>query len=104
MMIMYPHDSLNHRVGFGRKGPGFDVSCRRLDVPFSWWFIWFTTTKCIELVHISPKAWWEEFWTTDDSSIIFVSNYYTAFTNNFLHRAESRNNWLETCCIIVDGI
>ena len=104
MMINSPHDSWNHKVGFGRRGTGFEVSCRRLAVPFSWWLIWFITMKCIELIHISHKTWWEEFWTTDDAGIRFVSNYSTAFTNALLYHAEIYNNWLGSWCLIVDGI
>ena len=103
MMIQFPHDVWNHRVGSGRRGPGFEVSWRRLDVPFSWWFFWFVTMNCIELINIYPKTWWEEFWTTDDACIIFVSNSSTEFTNTFLSHLGSCNNWLESCCIIVAG-
>ena len=35
--------------------------------------------KRIELIHVSPKTWWEESWTTDDACINFVSNSSTAF-------------------------
>ena len=92
MMINYPHDSWNHRVGFGGRGPGFELSCLSLAVPLSWWFIWFITMKCIKLINLYPKTWWEGFWTTDDACIRFVSNYSTAFTNTLLSRADICNN------------
>ena len=104
MMIKSLHDIWNHRVGSGMRVTGFEVICWRLAVPFSWWFFWFVTMKCIELIHIYSNTWWEEFWTTDDACIRFVYNYSTAFTNTLLSRAESCNNWLEIFCIIVDGI
>ena len=104
MMIKSPHDILNHRIGFGRRVPGFEVSVRRLSVPFYWWFIWFFTMKCIELINLSPTTWWEELCTMDDSCISFVSNYSTSFTNTLLSRAESCNNCPEEWCIIVDVI
>ena len=103
MIIKSPHDSWDHRVGFGRIGPGFEVSCRMLSVPLSRWFFWFVTIECIEMIHLSPKTFWEEFWTTDDACIRFVSNSSTELTNNFLYRVESCNNWLESCCTIVSG-
>ena len=34
MMIKSPHDRWNHRVDFGSRGPGFEVSLQRLAVPF----------------------------------------------------------------------
>ena len=100
MIIKFPHDSWNHRVSSGRRGPGFEVIYRMLAVPFFWWLFCFVTMKCIELIHFSPKTWWEEFWTTDDVHIRFVSNYSTTVTNNILSHAEIWNNWLESCCII----
>ena len=103
MMIKFPHDIWNHRVGSGRRGTGFEVSFRRLAVPLSWWLLWFVTMEGIALIHLSPKTWWEEFWITDYAFISFISNSSTAFTNNFLSHAEICNNWLESCCIIFAG-
>ena len=77
MMIKSPRDSWNHRVGFGRRGPGFEVSCWRLDVPLYWWFIWFITMKCIGLINLSPKIWWGRGWTTNDAGIILLYNSST---------------------------
>ena len=94
MIIKSPHDSLNHRVGFGRRGPRFEVSCWMLSVPLSWWFVWFVTMRCIKLIHIFPKIWWEEFWTTGDAGIGFVFNSSTAFTNTLLSCVDSFNNCL----------
>ena len=102
-MIKFPYDSWNQMVGSGRRGPGFEVSCQRLAVPFSWCFFWLVTMECIELIHISTNTWWEDFWTTDDACIRFVSNYSTTFTNNFLSHSESCNNWLDRWCIIFSG-
>ena len=102
-MINYPHDIWNHRVGFGRRGPGFEVICLRLDVPLYWWFIWFITMKCIEMIHLYLKTWWEECFTTDDAGISFVSNTSKTFTNTLLSCAKSCNNWLYILCIIVGG-
>ena len=47
------------------------------------------TMKCIELIHLSPKTWREEFWNMDDAGISHVSNSSTAFTHTHLSRAES---------------
>ena len=43
MMIKFTHYIWNNRVGSGRRGPGFEVSCRRLSVLFYWRFFWFVT-------------------------------------------------------------
>ena len=69
----------------------------------SWWFIWFINMKGVEVIHLSSKTWWEEFWTTDDAGISFVSNYSTEFANTLLSHVESWNNCLQICFIIVDG-
>ena len=104
MMIKSPHDSLNHRASVGSRGPGFEVSCYRLAVLLSWWFIWFIPMKGVELIHISSKTWWEEFWTMDDSGIRFVSNTSLSFLNNFRYHAKIFNNWPEGFYISVGGI
>ena len=104
MIIKYPHDSWNHRAGVGRRGYGFEVRLWRLDVTLSWRFIWFFTMKGIETIHISFKTCWEEFRATDDAGISLVCNPSTSFENILLFHVESCNNWLEICCIIVDGI
>ena len=77
---------------------------RRFPVRIYWWIIWFFTMKGVELIHISYKNWWEEFRATDDAGIILVSNPSTPFENTLLYLAESFNNGLEICYIIVDGI
>ena len=74
MMIKSPHDSWNHRDSVRRRGHGFELSFWRLADPLSWWFIWFINMKGVELIHLSSKTWWEEFWTTYDASIRLVSN------------------------------
>ena len=102
-MIKSTHDRWNHRNGFGRRGPVFEVSCWRLAVPFSWCTSWFIATKGISLIHIYSKTWWEEVRSTDNTGIILVSNYSTAFENNLLSNVESCNNFLESCCIIFGG-
>ena len=101
MMIKFTHDSWNNRVGSGRRRPEFEVSCRRLAVPLSSCFFCFVTMECIEPIHLSPKTWWEELWTTDGACIRFVYNSSTELTNNFLSHAENYNTWLESFCIIV---
>ena len=93
-VIKSPRGSWNHRDGFGRRGPGFEVSFWRLDVPFSWWFIWFFNMKGVELIHISSKTWWYKFRATYDAGISLVSNTSTSFANTLLSHAESCNNWL----------
>ena len=102
-MINFTHDSWNHRVGYGRRGPVFEVSFWRLAVPFYWCLFWFVIINCIELIHISPKTWWELFWTTDDACISFVSNSSTSFTNTLFSRAEIWNKWMDSFCVIVAG-
>ena len=97
------HDIWKHRTGFGRRGPEFEGSCWRLSVTLSWWFIWFFTMKGIEWIHISSKTWWEEFRSMDDTCISLVFNPSTSSANILLYHAESCNNWMEICCIIVDG-
>ena len=104
IMINYSHDSWNHRTGFGRRGPGFEVNCLRLSIPFSWCIKWFITSKGVELVHFYSKTWWEEIRAKDDSGISLVSNSFTEFGNNVLSNAKSCNKCLESCCIIVDEI
>ena len=95
MLIKSPHDSLNQRDGVGRRGPVFEASCWRYAVPLSWWFIWLITMEVIELIHLSSKTWWEEFWTMDDAGISFVSNYSRSIKNTLLSFAEICNNSLE---------
>ena len=102
--IKPPHDIWNQRAGVGRICPVFEVSCWSLAVPLSLWFIWFFTMKGVELIYLSYKNCWEKFWATDDAGISFVSISSTKFTNTLLFHAESCNNCLERCCIIVDGI
>ena len=92
MMNKSPHDIWNHRTGFGRRGPGFEVRFWRLDVSLSWWISWFITMKSVELVHIYSKNWWEEVRATDDAGISLVSNYLTEFTNNILSNVGICNN------------
>ena len=103
-MIKSPRDSLNHRTVLGSRHPGFGVSWRRLDVPLSWWIIWFITTKGVEFINISSKICEEEFRATYDAGTRVFPNPSTAFSNTCLYHAESCNKWLESCCIIVDGI
>ena len=80
-MIKSPCDSKNHRTGFGRRGPGFEVNYWRLAITLSWWINWFITTKGIGLVHIYSKNCREEVRATDDAGISLVSNYPKTFSN-----------------------
>ena len=57
-MIKSPHGSWNHRAGFGRRGPGFEVIFWRLAVPLSWSFICFFTMKGVELIHLYSNTLW----------------------------------------------
>ena len=100
MIIKSPHDSLNHRDGVVRIVPGFEVSCCRLVAPLSWWFIWFMSMKAVELINIYYNTWWEEFFTTYDVGISFVSNSSTAFVNTLLYCAYICNKWMGRWCII----
>ena len=79
------------------------MSFWRLDVTLYLWFICLFAMKCVELIHIYSKTWWEEFRATDDSGISLVSNPSTSFSNNLLSHAEIYNKWMEILCIIVDG-
>ena len=88
---------------FGKRDTLFEVKFRMLDFTLSWWFRWFITTKVVELAHISSKTWWEEYGTTYDAVIGFVSNSSTAFENNILSNTYIINDWLESFCIIVCG-
>ena len=101
MMIKYPHDSWNHRTGFGRRGPGFEAIFWRFSVPLFWWIGWFTVTKGIELVNLYSKTCREELMSVNNSDIILVSNYSISFANNCLSNAGILNKWLESLCIIV---
>ena len=92
MMIKSPFGSLNHRNGFGRRGPVFEVIWWRLDVTLYWWISWFITMEGVELVHLSSKTWWEEVRATDNTGINLVSNYSTEFINNILYYTEIFNN------------
>ena len=103
MMIKYPHDSWNHRADIGRGGSGFEVSCCRLGVTLSWWFIWFFAVKGVELINLSYKTWWEEFMSMDDAGISLITNTSAEFANTLLSPVESCNNWLERWCIIFYG-
>ena len=101
MIIKSPHDSWNHKTGFGRRRPLFEVSCWRLSVLLSWWISWFVTMKSIELIHLSSNTLWEYFSSTDNAGIRLVYSYYALFSNNLLSNLEIFNNWLDSCCIIV---
>ena len=92
IMIKFPRDSWNHRFFNGSRGPLFEVIYRRFAVTFYWWLFCFVTMKCIELIHVSLKNWWEGFLTTDDACISFLYNSSTSFTNTILYHAESCNN------------
>ena len=98
-MIKSPHYSWKLKTGFGIRVPGFKVIWLKLDVPLSLWISWLFTMKVFELT----KTWWEEFRAMDDSGIFLLSNTSTSFANTFLSHVEICNNWLESCCIIVDG-
>ena len=41
---------------------------------------------------------------TNYAGISLVSNPPTEFANTILSHAYVRNNWMESCCIIFDGI
>ena len=58
IMIKFPYDSWNHRTGFWRIGPGFEVICWRLDVPLYWWFICFFNMKSVDLIRLYYNIWW----------------------------------------------
>ena len=60
IMTKSPHDRQNHRIGFGRRGPVFEVSCCRLAVTLYWWISWSITTEGVELVHLYSKTGWEK--------------------------------------------
>ena len=100
MMIKSPCDSWNHSTGLGGRGTG----CWRLDLPLSWWLIWFFAMKGFELINISSETWWEELRATDDVGINLVLNPSTSFANTLTYHAEIYNKCLDRCCIIVDGI
>ena len=102
-MIKSTHDSWNHITGFGRRGPGFEVSFWRLAVPLYWWLSCLITMKDVELINISYKTWWEELRYTYDSGISLVSNTSTEFANTLLSHAEICNKRLKICCINVGG-
>ena len=104
MIIKSTHGRPNHRTCYRRICLIFEVKWWISDVPLFWWLIWFTTTKCVGLVHISSNTGWEEVRSTDDTCISLVSNYYTELVNNILPDAESYNDCLESCCIIVGVI
>ena len=55
MMIISPHDILNHRDGFGRRSPGFEVSFQRLSGPLYLWLSWFITMKGVERIQFFPR-------------------------------------------------
>ena len=94
-MIKSPRDSRNCSNGVGSRGPGFEVSYCWFAVPLSWWIIFFFAMKGVEIIHISSKTWWEEFWSMYDAGISLVSNSSIAFANTLLSHADSCNNWLE---------
>ena len=71
-VINLPHNSWNHRTGFERRGPGFELRWWILAVPLPWWISWFITMKSVELINLSYKAWWEEYRSTKDAGIILV--------------------------------
>ena len=104
ILIKSTHDRWNHRTGFGKIGPGFEVSCWRLAVSLSWWISWLITMNEVEFIHMYFKTWWEEFRATDDAGIRLVYNPSAAFENNLLYHAEISNNCLESCYIIVGVI
>ena len=104
MMIKSPRDIRNHRTGFRRGGPAFEVSFPRLAGPLSWWLSCFIYMKGVELVHIYYNNWWEEDKATNNVGINLVSNSSTSFENILLPNAEIYNNFLESCCIIGGGI
>ena len=41
----------------------------RLAVPLYWWLVFLFAIKVVELIHISSKAWWEEFRAEDDAGV-----------------------------------
>ena len=101
--INSPHNSWNHRPGFGGRGTGFELIFWRLDVTLSWWLSWFITMKGVALFHLYSTTWWEEVRDMDDSCIRLVYNSSTEFTNNILLNAESCNNWQGIFCINICG-
>ena len=103
MMIKSSHDSWNNRAGFGRGGPIFEVKWWKLAVTLSWYLSWLFTSKGVEWINISSKTWWEEFRAMNDSGISLLSNPSKGFSNTLLSKVERFNNWLESCCIIVNG-
>ena len=88
MVIKSLRNSLNRRSGVSRRGPIFEVSCWRLAVPLSWWFIWLFTMKGVELIHLYSETWREEFRATDGAGTSLVSNTSTAFVNTLLYHEE----------------
>ena len=100
MMIKYNHDSLNHRAGFGRRGPVFELSWWMLAFLISCWISQFITINIFQLVHLYSKTWLEEVIYKYDTGIGLIFNSSTVFANSLLSNAESYNNWMGSCCII----
>ena len=104
MPIKPPQDIQKQSNCFVRRVPGFEVNCRKLAIPLSWWLSWFITMKGIELINLYSKTVWNYFRSADDSGIIIVSNYSTETTNNLLSNVDSCTECTESYCINVFGI
>ena len=57
--------------------------------------------KLIIVVHLSPKTWWGKLMTYNDKIIIFMSSFYTVFTNNLVSVTESFSYRLKLICIFL---
>ena len=104
IMIEYLHDRQNHRAGFGKRDPVFEVKLCMFDIPIYWCISCLITVKGTELFNLSSDSWWEKVRSTHDSGIVLVSNSTAAFANNHLSILESFNNRLYIILFVEDEV